>query len=244
MRDKQLTNAIHFKDMILAAAGHDLRQPLQIIVSAVNALSRRSLNFSEKQYVEHAQQAIQQAIQRLTDQLDMLIDVARMRDESLRMRGHAVAAKPLLQEIAARWSSKAKEKGLRLIVRLIDVSIVSDPTLLATIIDNLLGNAVKYTERGGILLGCRHRANHIWIEIYDTGIGIPKNSIASIFEEFHQLDPHRGGFGLGLWIARAAVNALGHELSVHSTPGRGSRFRLVVPVDISSVAAMDERSAA
>lgn len=239
-RDTQLANAIHFKDMILAAAGHDLRQPLQIVLAAIHGLSRRSLDLSEKQHVERAQRAVQ----RLTDELDMLINVARMRDKSLRMNREAFSAEPFLKEAAARWSGKVGEKGLRLVVRPIDAVIVSDPMLLRTIVDNLLGNAIKYTDHGGILLGCRRRASDLWIEIYDTGVGIPKDRIASIFEEFQQLDPQRGGFGLGLWIVRAAADALGHQLCVRSSPGRGSRFRVVVPLRKPPLAATGGKSAA
>jgi signal transduction histidine kinase len=102
--------------------------------------------------------------------------------------------------------------------------------MLSTILHNLNGNAIKYTDRGGVLIGCRRRAAELWIEIYDSGIGIPEDRIETIFGELHQLDPTREGLGLGLWIARSTAEVLGHELSVRSSVGRGSRFRVVVPL--------------
>jgi signal transduction histidine kinase len=110
--------------------------------------------------------------------------------------------------------------------------------MLSTSLHNLVGNAVKYTDRGGVLVGCRHRGTALWIEIYDSGIGIPDNQVETIFGEFQQLDAKREGLGLGLWIARSTADTLGHDLSVRSVLGRGSRFRLVVPL-VTAVGAND-----
>ena len=105
---------------------------------------------------------------------------------------------------------------------------MTDAKMLLTILHNLVGNAVKYTDHGGILLGCRHRANEVWIEVYDTGRGIPADKIKTIFGEFQKLDPVKEGFGLGLWIAHSTADALGHKVSVRSIVGKGSRFRIIV----------------
>lgn len=226
LHEQQLESANRIKDIILAAAGHDLRQPLQIITMAISVLSRRPLNDRESQFVQRAEQAVDQ----LVDALDELIGVSRVRYGMAQPQRQPVVLDRMLQVIAEQWSAKAMEKGLRFRFAGCDATTESDPRMLSTILHNLVGNAVKYTDRGGVLIGCRRRGNELWIEIYDTGIGIPGDRINTIFGELHQLDPQREGLGLGLWIARSTAEILGHELSVRSTVGRGSCFRLVVPL--------------
>jgi signal transduction histidine kinase len=225
LRDKQVADASRFKDMILAAAGHDLRQPLQTIVAALYGLSRQGPIDAKQRYLARAEHAVG----RLNDQLNLLIETARTREKTARAQQEPFTVPPLLQEAAQRWQVEASRKRLRLLVKGVGAPIVGDRQLLAIVIDNLVGNAVKYTNRGGILLACRCRRSEFWIEVYDTGIGIPAAAIASIFEDFHQLDPQREGFGLGLWIARTATETLGGKLTVCSVEGHGSRFRIALP---------------
>jgi signal transduction histidine kinase len=226
LHEQQLESANRIKDIVLAAAGHDLRQPLQIISMTVSVLARRPLTDRESRYVERADKAIDQ----LVGALDELIEVSRVRYGMAQPQRQPVMFGRLLQEIGEQWSTKAVEKGLRFRVRRCDTTVESDPRMLSTILHNLIGNAIKYTDRGGILIGCRRRGAELWIEVYDSGIGIPEDRIETIFGELHQLDPKREGLGLGLWIARSTAEVLGHELSVRSTVGRGSRFRIVVPL--------------
>jgi signal transduction histidine kinase len=108
--------------------------------------------------------------------------------------------------------------------------VVSDARMLSTILHNFVGNAVKYTDHGGIVVGCRRRASEVWVEVHDSGSGIPADKLETIFGEFQQLHPVREGFGLGLWIARSTADALGHKVSVRSIVGKGSRFRIIIPV--------------
>jgi signal transduction histidine kinase len=226
LHEEQLASANRIKDIILAAAGHDLRQPLQVITMAISVLSRRPLTDRESQFVQRADQAVDQ----LVDALDELIGVSRVRYGMAQPQRQPVMLDSLLQMITEQWSAKGNAKGLRLRFAGCNATVESDPRMLSTILHNLVGNAVKYTDRGGVLIGCRRRGNKLWIEIYDTGIGIPGDRIDTIFGELHQLDPQREGLGLGLWIVRNTAEVLGHELSVRSTVGRGSRFRLVVPL--------------
>jgi signal transduction histidine kinase len=226
LHEQQLASANRIKDIILAAAGHDLRQPLQVISMTISALSRRPLTDRESRYVERSDRAIDQ----LVGALDELIEVSRVRYGMAQPQREPVMLGRLLQAIAEQWSTKAVEKGLRFRVRRCDATVESDPRMLSTILHNLIGNAIKYTNRGGILIGCRCRGAELWIEVYDSGIGIPEDRIETIFGELHQLDPTREGLGLGLWIARSTAEVLGHELSVRSSVGRGSRFRVVVPL--------------
>jgi signal transduction histidine kinase len=226
LHEHQLASANRIKDIILAAAGHDLRQPLQVITMAISVLSRRPLSDRESQYAQRADQAVDQ----LADALDELIGVSRVRYGMAQPQRQPVVLDRMLQVIGEQWSAKAMEKGLQFRLAGCDATVQSDPRMLATILHNLVGNAIKYTDRGGVLIGCRRRGDVLWIEIYDTGIGIPGDRIDAIFGELHQLDPQREGLGLGLWIARSTAEILGHELSVRSTVGRGSRFRLAVPL--------------
>jgi signal transduction histidine kinase len=226
LHEQQLESANRIKDIILAAAGHDLRQPLQVISMTISALSRRPLTDRESRHVERADKAIDQ----LVGALDELIEVSRVRYGMAQPQRQPVILDRLLQAIGEQWSTKAIEKGLRFRVRRCDATVESDPRMLSTILHNLIGNAIKYTDRGGILIGCRRRGAELWIEVYDSGIGIPEDRIETIFGELHQLDPKREGLGLGLWIARSTAEVLGHELSVRSDVGRGSRFRVVVPL--------------
>jgi len=226
LHEQQLASANRIKDIILAAAGHDLRQPLQIITMALSVLSRRPLTDRESRQVERAEKAVDQVV----NALDELIGVSRVRYGMAQPERQPVMLDRLLQAITEQWSTKATEKGLQFRFHGCNATVASDPRMLSTILHNLIGNAIKYTDRGGVLIGCRRRGDKIWIEIYDSGIGIPEDRIGTIFGELHQLDPQREGLGLGLWIARSTAEVLGHDLSVRSTVGRGSRFRVVVPL--------------
>jgi signal transduction histidine kinase len=97
------------------------------------------------------------------------------------------------------------------------------------LLGNLLGNAVKYTEKGSVLVGCRRRGDRAVVEILDTGLGMDKRQSSDMFDAFHQVDPRREGLGLGLWIVRSTAESLGHPVRVQSTPGRGSRFSVEMP---------------
>ncbi len=222
--EEELSQANQFKGLILAIAGHDLRQPLQILM-AVSRLRRHAKDKEEEtRYLE----AADEAAERLRDQLDALITATRL-DEGPREH-KPVSIGPLLRSVADQWASKAHQKGLRLRLRPCNEVVLSDPVLLEAIIRNLTGNAINYTIKGGVLIGCRRRGERIWIEIYDTGIGIPKEKLDSVFGKFRRFNSAPGGLGLGLWIAKSAADTLGHELSACSVPGHGSRFRVEAPV--------------
>jgi signal transduction histidine kinase len=231
LRDQQLASADRIKDIILAAAGHDLRQPLQVIMMTLSALSRRPLGERENDHVQRANRAID----RLVDGLNVLTEASRLQYGMAQPQREPFALDRLLQDIIEQWSAKAAEKGLRFRVRHCGAIVESDPRMLATVLRNLVGNAIKYTDRGGVLVGCQRRGTEIWIAIYDTGIGIPEDQIGAIFDDFRQLDAKREGVGLGLWIACSTAEALAHRLSVRSIVGRGSRFRVVVPLATASI---------
>ena len=125
-------------------------------------------------------------------------------------------------------------QGLALKVMPCRLSIRSDPRLLEQMVRNLLSNALKYTQRGRVLVGCRRRPGKLRIEIWDTGLGIPASELEAIFEEYHQVDnPARQrsrGLGLGLSIVKSLGDLLGHQIRVRSLPGKGSVFSIEVPM--------------
>ena len=149
-----------------------------------------------------------------------------------RSAGGRSSLRPVLEELAAESSAIAQERGLQMRLRSTDALVLTDALLLRRIIRNLLTNALRYTQRGGVLLGCRPRADHVLIEVYDTGPGIPEDKRQEIFEEFKRLNPGQAdgerGLGLGLAISERMASLLGHELRMDSNPGRGSVFRLKV----------------
>ncbi|MGJ0507718.1 MAG: sensor histidine kinase [Methylocystis sp.] len=222
--EKDLSEANRFKGLILAIAGHDLRQPLQILMAVSRLRSRAQDKEDQNRYLA----AADEAVERLNSQLDALVTATRL-DEGPREH-KPVAIGPLLQSVVDQWGSKADQKGLRIRLRSCDEDVLSDPILLEAIIRNLIGNAITYTVKGGILVCGRRRAGRVWIEIYDSGIGIPKDKVDKAFGKFGRLNSDTAGLGLGLWIARTAADTLGHELSVCSIPGHGSRFRVEAPL--------------
>jgi signal transduction histidine kinase len=119
---------------------------------------------------------------------------------------------------------------LQLIVKPCSAYVASDPSMLRAIVGNLVGNAIKYTERGRVVVGCRRRGNALSIEILDTGSGIAADQLGAIFDAFHQINPASEGLGLGLSIVRRSAEALGHKIQAKSDLTRGSHFCVEVPL--------------
>ncbi|MBI3516230.1 MAG: hypothetical protein HY060_19535 [Proteobacteria bacterium] len=123
----------------------------------------------------------------------------------------------------------AKELDFRMVAS--SARVRTDPDMVLTILINLVGNAIKYTDRGRVLVGCRRRAGRLIIEVHDTGVGIAADHLPAIFEEFRRVEPQRrAGYGLGLSIVRQSVELLGHRVRVRSTVGRGSCFAIELPL--------------
>lgn len=211
-----------FQAALLAMAGHDLRQPLQVIQSAYEWLGDRVADNSEKAQLERGERAIG----RLAEQLDRLIGALRLYEHSDTIELSHVPLGPLFQRIAGENETAAREKGVDIRVHLTRCSAASNPVLLEGIVRNLVRNAVKYTDPGGcVLIGCRRSGRDVRIDVHDTGIGIPPQQLPKIFDAFHRLDTtHVDGLGIGLFVVRRAVELLGHRIEVRSQLGRGSRF--------------------
>jgi two-component system, OmpR family, phosphate regulon sensor histidine kinase PhoR len=217
-----------FETMLLAMAGHDLRQPLQIIQHVRERLEDGIRTRSELCLLKTCQGAIDQ----LRAQLDQLLNALRIsgQGQGSRVQLYPVNLEILLQEVQREYKLAAQQKGVQIRVVPTRSWIVSDAFILGAVLRNLLGNAIKYTESGGrILLGCRHSRNSLRVDVIDTGIGMSEEHMSEMFESFTRFAPTQGGgFGIGLFIVRQAVSVLGHRVDVSSVAGRGTRFSIFV----------------
>ena len=227
-RDAALRRAYKGKDLLLAAVGHDLRQPLQTIAIALDRATGDDAHARDRATVARAERAVD----RMSATLDQLIDVAHLEMGVAAVEAASMEIGTVLDEVADAWSERAARKGLRLRIVRSGAIVRSDRVALAIIVNNLVGNAVRYTERGGVLVGCRRRSGRLVVEVHDTGIGIAAKAIPAAFERFRQLDPAASeGFGLGLSIVKGLAEQLQHPLVVRSRPGAGSCFAISVPLD-------------
>ncbi|WP_210638852.1 MULTISPECIES: hybrid sensor histidine kinase/response regulator [unclassified Pseudomonas] len=218
------------KDKYLAAASHDLLQPLNAARLLIATLRERSLPTSEQVLVERTHQALEGAEDLLTD----LLDISRLDQAAVKPDLAPYRLDELLAPLVSEFQSVAGAAGLELRVRFGDEAIMTDLRLMTRILRNLLSNACRYTAQGGILLAARRRGGQLSLEVWDTGRGIAADCLESIFLEFNQLDVGRAadrkGVGLGLAIVERIAHILGYRVQVRSRPGRGSVFSIAVPL--------------
>jgi CheY-like chemotaxis protein len=227
---EELEIANKYKSHFLASASHDLRQPLHALNLFVAQL-RDEANPAERSRLVSR---IDAAVGSMNELFEALLDMTKLEAGILKANPTAIPVERLLDRIETTFADAARKKGLRLRVVASDAWVSSDPILLERIMLNLVSNAVRYTERGGVVVGCRHRGPELRIDICDTGAGIPADERQRIFGEFYQLsrrapDPS-GGFGLGLAIVDRLGRLLGHRVELESSSGRGSRFSVSVPL--------------
>lgn len=209
---------------IIATAGHDLRQPLQAAVLMIDRV-RISADASTKVRLGQALAMLQ----RLGDELgELALNSDGTAGRLPFCRSFSLAG--LLEPLVPAWTEHAAARGVALRVRASSLHVVSDPTMLSAILRNLVGNAIKFTPRGGgVLIGCRRRAGTVELQVLDNGPGIAPERMATIFKAFQHSDG-REDFGLGLSIVKRTADALGHTLEVRTVLGRGSRFGVSVPL--------------
>lgn len=226
---QQAERANHAKSRFLAAASHDLRQPLQALSLMMSLLADRQADPTGREIVADAQSALSIA-QTL---LDSLLDISKIDAGLVEPHFEPFAINRVLERLTAMLSPLAQEK--RLAVTYVPTSAVidSDEALIERILENLITNAIAYTKKGRILIGAQRRGAELSIEIWDTGIGIAAEQHEAIFEEFYQVDAQdrnrEKGLGLGLAIVDRLAALLGHSVELASVPGRGTCFSITVP---------------
>jgi two-component system phosphate regulon sensor histidine kinase PhoR len=216
-----------FQAVLLGMAGHDLRQPLQVIRGTYELLGTRARPKSEQAWLERGERAVSG----LTEQLDRLLGALRLYEYTKTMETSPVALAPLFWRLRNENEDAALQRGVNLRACTTQAHVRSNSVLLGGVLRNLVSNAVKYTEPGGrILIGCRRFGRDVRIDVYDTGIGIAPERLSRIFEAFERLDAARcEGLGIGLFVVRRALELLGHRIDVRSVIGQGSRFSVFVP---------------
>lgn len=215
------------RSRFVAAASHDLLQPLsaaKLYIASVDAEDPRTAEVLVK---------AQNALDSVEGILGALLDISKLESGKAAVTVGPVALDGLLRQLRDEFLPIAAAKGLRLTVRPSAAVVHSDPAFLRRILQNLIGNAVRYTQRGRVLVGARHRRGVVRLEVWDTGPGIPEAEQDNIFKEFHRLNARASaseGMGLGLAIVERACALLGHPLGLRSEPGRGSCFMVQVPL--------------
>ena len=237
-RQAELANLA--KSRFLAAASHDLRQPLQTLALLQGLLA----NAVESDRARKLVGRLDETLVAMSSMLNTLLDMNQIEAGTVQAEPVAFPVNQLLEQLRDEFTyhAQAQRLGFRMVP--CSLSIRSDPRLLEQMLRNLLSNALKYTKRGRVLLGCRRRGAALVIEVQDTGVGIPEAEHQSIFEEYHQLDNaarnRSRGLGLGLAIVRRLATLLGHPVRVRSIPGKGSVFSIEVPCLASPAAAPAE----
>lgn len=218
------------KDKYLAAASHDLLQPLNAARLLISTLRERALPSAEHNLVERSHLALEGAEDLLAD----LLDISKLDQAAIKPDVDTYRLEELLAPLASEFEGVAGASGLRLRVQIADCSVHTDFRLLTRILRNFLSNACRYTEAGGVLLGSRRRGDFVELQVWDSGRGIAADQLDSIFLEFNQLDvgraAERKGVGLGLAIVERIARMLGYPVQVRSQPGRGSLFSIRVPL--------------
>ncbi|MCC6775357.1 MAG: response regulator [Hyphomicrobiales bacterium] len=217
------------KSRFLASASHDLRQPVHALSMFVGALRGRDMDAEARRLTEQ----IDGSVTALDSLFSSLLDISRLDAGVVQSHPQGFAIAPMLERICRDYEEEAVRKGVRLVARPCALSVHTDPILLERVLRNLVSNAVRYTDRGRVVVGCR-RGARLRIQVCDTGKGIPPDEQERVFQEFYQIEnPERDrskGLGLGLAIVRRLTALLGCPLDVRSRLGKGSIFTVTVPI--------------
>ncbi len=228
------------KTRFLAAASHDILQPLNAARLYVTSLAERRGAGDEGQLVDN----IDASLEAVEEIFGALLDMSRLDSGAMRPELVSFPMDELLRQIEVEFSPLATAKGLTLTFVPCSLVVRADRRLLRRLLQNLVSNAVKYTTHGRVLVGCRRRGSLLRIDVYDTGIGIPRSMRRAIFTEFHRLDQGAKiarGLGLGLSIVERIARVLDHEVIVESEVGRGSHFAVAVPLSDAAPTPLAER---
>jgi signal transduction histidine kinase/ActR/RegA family two-component response regulator len=228
-RTRDLSLANEAKTRFIAAASHDLRQPIHALALFVGELKATELPAQASALADRIDRSVV-ALQAL---LEALLDLSRLDVGAVTVEPRHFPLQELLAGLTAQFAPVASAKGLALVQVRTSVWVRSDPLLLERILLNLISNALQYTHRGRIVVGCRRRRDGVEVVVADTGIGIAPEQLPKIFEEFYRAAPARGeahvGLGLGLAIVKRLALLLDHPLRIDSVPGKGTAVRLLLP---------------
>lgn len=227
---EEALKASQTKSRFLATASHDLRQPLQVL-ELLNASLMRKTQDSETQQIIVRQQ---HAIDTLTELLNALLDISKLESGTVNVHLEPVNTAQLLSEVCEQFESLVLAKQLTLNTQFAHVNLLTDRVLIRQLLHNLVGNAIKYTDRGSVSLRLDNSARETTLQITDTGVGIPRDQLAKIFDAYYQPHasrPDRPGVGLGLAIVKQITELLGYGIQVESQPGKGTTFRITIPTD-------------
>lgn len=218
------------KSVFLAAASHDLRQPFQGLRLYLEVL-KRELTTDRQRDLTRQLTSILDSAQEL---LDTLMNLSALETGIVQPSVQECALQDLIEPIGRECRMAAQKKGLQLRTHACPgVAVTTDPVLFSRMLRNLVTNAIRHTATGEILIGCRMRKDHIRVEVWDTGLGIPEDKLADVFGAFYRLKARQHvldkGLGLGLWIVARTAQLLRHEVGVRSRVGRGSVFWITVP---------------
>ena len=226
---EQAEQASLAKSRFFAAASHDLRQPLHSLGLFAAALEEHVSSREARDLVAR----IGDSIGALEALFNELLDLSRLDAGAVAVNPRNVALQELFDRLSLEFHGEAVERHLRMRFVPTTLATRADPVLVERVLANLVSNALRYTRHGGVVIGARRRGSAVWLEVIDTGLGIPAEMQQQIFDEFFQLGnpgrDRRRGLGLGLAIVKRLVTLMGLELSMHSVPGKGTHFRIVLP---------------
>lgn len=216
------------KTKFLAAAGHDILQPLNAARLYISALLERDASSEHNRLVSN----VDQSLEAVEEIIGALLDISRLDTGALKTEITSFPLGELMRQIDIEFVPTARDRGLDLVVLSTELWVTSDRRLLRRLLQNLVSNALKYTREGRVLVGCRRRGAHLDVQVWDSGLGIPEHKQEVIFREFERLDQGARmarGLGLGLSIVERIGKVLGHPIMLRSWPGKGSMFSVSLP---------------
>ncbi len=235
-RNHDLREATLAKDRFLATMSHEMRTPLNAVLGYVEILLMGIAGEVTEEQREHLER-IRSTGRHLLDLINDILDLTRAEVGKLEISVKPIEVLPIAEEVLATLEPEARDKGIRLELDpedRPDIQVMGSRRRLRQIMMNLISNALKFTPEGSVRIGWEELEQEAEIFVRDTGIGIPNNALAGVFEEFFQVDSGHtrqfGGSGLGLTISRRLARLMGGDITVESTPGEGSTFRLTLPL--------------
>ncbi len=217
------------KTRFIAAASHDILQPLNAARLFTSSLVERSKRTKDGELIRN----VDSSLEAVEEILNVLLDISRLDAGAMKADPAPFRIDDILQALALEYGAAARKKGLRFKVMACGLTVMSDRRLLRRVLQNFVSNAIKYTKEGRVLMGCRRRGGALRIEVYDTGAGIPESKLDIIFREFQRLQADGDGttgLGLGLSIVERIAKVLGSAITLRSAPGKGSVFAIDVPL--------------